>query len=110
MGNDRWKARAKGGILRREFLGYAGRFAGWAATVWASAGAGEFLAQRRERVKKSIVIAAEGRAAGTAVVIGLAETAHVTGIANLHAGPATLSASGTVSNPPDPGDLSSHIA
>jgi hypothetical protein len=68
MDSDHWRARAKGGIFRRDFLKYAGRFVQWAATVWAGAAAGDFLAQRRERAKKNI-IAAEGRAAGTAVVL-----------------------------------------
>jgi hypothetical protein len=60
-------------------------------------GALNYSTARRE---KSTVIAAEGHAVGTAVVIGLAETVHVTGWANVQLGPATLSATGTVTNPP----------
>jgi hypothetical protein len=91
MDSDHWRARAKGGIFRREFLKYVGRFVQWTATVWAGAVAGDFLAQRRERAKRNI-IAAEGRAAGTAVVIGLAETVHVTGTARIQFGVLTLPA------------------
>ena len=50
--------------------------------------------------KPHYVIAADGHAAGRALVIGLAETVHVTGTAHVQLGPASISGFGTVTNPP----------
>ena len=67
------------------------------ATVWASAGAGEFLAQRREQTKKGATLKAQ---TGDFVVLAGTATLTITATAHLDAEPATLSASGTVTNPP----------
>src|SRR5882672_5050296 len=96
MASDPWR-RAKGGILRREFLRYAGRGIGWVATVWASTELGLFLAKRRERPITRIV-STRGAASGRATVTGVGES--IAGTANLQLEPMRHSASGTVSNPP----------
>jgi hypothetical protein len=81
VSSDRWKARVKGGILRREFLRYAGRAIGWSATVCASALAGDFLAARRERpAPMTRIVSARGTASGRAIVTGVGES--ITGTFN----------------------------
>jgi hypothetical protein len=97
MASDHWKTRAKGGILRREFLRYTGRVIKWAATVGSGALAGDFLAARREQPVTRIE-SARGTASGRATVTGVGEP--ITGALNVQLEPLRLSASGIVSNPP----------
>jgi hypothetical protein len=96
MASDHWRTRVKGGILRREFLRYAGRAIGWGVTVGAGALAGDFLAARRERPMTQIV-SGRGTASGRAIVAGVGES--ITGTLNVQLEPVRLSATGTVSNP-----------
>jgi hypothetical protein len=92
MARDHWRTRVKGGVLRRDFLRYAGRAIGWVVTVGSGALAGDFLAARREQAT------AKPGITGTAAVTLGALTAE--GPGSILAPPASLSASGTVSRPP----------
>jgi hypothetical protein len=86
MRNDRWRARAKGG--RRPFL-----WALFGFLTWIAAGLRDVLL---DRAWNALTARREQRG--------------IIGTANITLGPLTVSASGTMSNPPGPGDPSSHIA
>jgi hypothetical protein len=97
MDSNHWKTRAKGGMLRREFISYAVKFVKWTAGILVSVWATDFLAARRERPVTRIV-SARGTASGRTTVTGVGES--ITGTLNVQFEPLRLSASGTVADPP----------